>query len=222
MAGGRKDAEVVREYGPFEGASMVAGVTFDGNQVWFGTDDGVRALDPASGCETKKLAVRATAGTAFDGQHLYQVTTGAIAKIDPTSGDVIATIPIGPADQAMETGHHPAGLTWAEGTLWLAFHEEGKIRQLDPATGKILRTLDVAKFVTGISFVDGDLWHGVWDKEPELRRVNPENGDVLDILAIPGGMTGLEFDGKDTFYCGGGKDGKVRAVRRPVAAKKGK
>ena len=188
------------------------GVTFDGSQVWFGTDDGVRALDPASGRETRKLPVRATAGTAFDGQHLYQVSDRSIVKVEPKSGAIVATIPI-------EGAEHPAGLTWAEGTLWLAFHDEGKIQQLDPATGKVLRTLDVAKFVTGISFVDGDLWHGVSNEEPELRRVDPTSGDVLDVLAVPGGMTGLEFDGKDTFFCGGGSDGKIRAVRRPGKGK---
>jgi len=34
---------------------------------------------------------------------------------------------------------------------------------------------------------------------------------------MPKGMevSGLESDGKDRFYCGGGKDGRVRAVRRP-------
>jgi hypothetical protein len=29
------------------------------------------------------------------------------------------------------------------------------------------------------------------------------------------GVSGLESDGVDQFFCGGGKSGKVRAVRRP-------
>jgi hypothetical protein len=29
------------------------------------------------------------------------------------------------------------------------------------------------------------------------------------------GVSGLESDGADLFFCGGGKSGKVRAVRRP-------
>jgi hypothetical protein len=28
-------------------------------------------------------------------------------------------------------------------------------------------------------------------------------------------VSGLEADGADRFYCGGGKSGKIRAVRRP-------
>ena len=30
-----KQAEIIREYGPFPGAAEVHGVTYDGKQVWF-------------------------------------------------------------------------------------------------------------------------------------------------------------------------------------------
>jgi hypothetical protein len=30
-------------------------------------------------------------------------------------------------------------------------------------------------------------------------------------------VSGLESDGGDQFFCGGGKSGKVRAIRRPNA-----
>jgi hypothetical protein len=37
---------------------------------------------------------------------------------------------------------------------------------------------------------------------------------------MPPGMSvsGLESDGHDQFFCGGGRSGKVRAVRRPKRA----
>jgi hypothetical protein len=62
------------------------------------------------------------------------------------------------------------------------------------------------------------LWHATWEnEESELRHVDPANGVVLERLEMPAGATisGLESDGRDTFFCGGGKSGKVRAVRRP-------
>jgi hypothetical protein len=38
----------------------------------------------------------------------------------------------------------------------------------------------------------------------------------VSIEMPPGtGVSGLECDGADRFYCGGGRSGKVRAVRRP-------
>ena len=53
--------------------------------------------------------------------------------------------------------------------------------------------------------------------QSELRHIDPQTGDVLDSVEMPAGVfvSGLESDGKDRFYCGGGKSGKVRAVRRP-------
>jgi hypothetical protein len=39
----------------------------------------------------------------------------------------------------------------------------------------------------------------------------------MESLDMPPGMgiSGLESNGVDQFFCGGGKSGKVRAVRRP-------
>ncbi|MEZ0336405.1 MAG: glutamine cyclotransferase, partial [Gemmatimonadales bacterium] len=69
-----------------------------------------------------------------------------------------------------------------------------------------------------VTWIDGELWHGTWEgDESELRRVDPRTGEVLERLEMPRGVTvsALESDGGDRFFCGGGRSGKVRAVRRP-------
>jgi glutamine cyclotransferase len=76
---------------------------------------------------------------------------------------------------------------------------------------------DSNRFVTGVTWVDGEPWHGTWeDQKSELRRIDPQSGEVLLQLDMPAGIavSGLESDASDTFYCGGGNSGKVRAVRR--------
>ncbi|HEX7770513.1 MAG TPA: glutaminyl-peptide cyclotransferase, partial [Dokdonella sp.] len=76
--------------------------------------------------------------------------------------------------------------------------------------------------VTGVTWVDDELWHATWEEEQsELRRIDPGDGRVLERLHMPEGMfvSGLESDGADVFYCGGGSSGKVRAVRRPGRAR---
>jgi glutamine cyclotransferase len=111
-----------------------------------------------------------------------------------------------------------SGLTWAEGTLWVGEYRARKIRQIDAETGAILRTIESDRFVTGVSWVNGELWHGTWEgEESDIRRINPESGDVLERLEMPRGtgVSGLEADGAGVFYCGGGASGKVRAVRKP-------
>jgi glutamine cyclotransferase len=204
-------AEIVREYGPFPGVDSVAGVTYDGQSVWLAAGDKLVALDPESGEVVRSIDVAAHAGTAFDGQHLFQIAEARIQKIDPTTGRVLATIPA-------PGGGGDSGLAWAEGTLWVGQHRGRKIYQVDPETGAILRTIESNRFVTGVTWVDGDLWHATWEgDESELRRIDAGTGEVLESLEMPTGVfvSGLESDGGDRFYCGGGKSGKVRAVRRP-------
>ncbi len=204
-------ADIIREYGPFPGVEQVGGVTYDGEQIWFAAGGGIEALDPASGKLNRRIAAPAHAGTAFDGRHLFQIAERQIQKIDPGSGRVLASIP------APGNGGD-SGLAWAEGTLWVGVYRERKIHQIDPETGKILRTLACNRFVTGVTWVDGELWHGTWENdESDLRRIDPDSGEVLERLEMPPGIgvSGLESDGRDRFYCGGGKSGKVRAVRRP-------
>jgi glutamine cyclotransferase len=207
-------AEIVREYGPFSGVDNVGGVTYDGQHVWFASGDKLNAFDPASGKLLRSIDVAAHAGTAFDGQHLFQIAERQILKIDPTTGRVLATIPA-PGDGG------DSGLAWAEGTLWVGQHRGRKIHQVDPETGAILRTIESNRFVTGVSWVDGELWHGTSEGgESDLRRIDPQSGEVLERLEMPPGVgvSGLESDGGDQFFCGGGKSGKVRAVRRPKRA----
>jgi glutamine cyclotransferase len=204
-----KTAEILREYGPFKGVDQVAGVTFDGEHIWFASGDKLNALDPASGETVRALDVPAHAGTAFDGTHLFQIAEDRIQKIDPATGRVLDTIPVPGGG---------SGLAWAEGTLWMGQHRNRKIHQIDPRTGAILRTIESNRFVTGVAWTDGELWHGTWEgDESEIRRVDPRTGEVLERLEMPPGIgvSGLESDGAARFYCGGGKSGKVRAIRRP-------
>jgi len=207
----KQTAEIVREYGPFPGVDKVAGVTYDGSKVWFASGDKLNALDPESGDTVRSLDVAAHAGTAFDGHHLFQIAEDRIQRIDPATGRVLGTIPA-PA------GGGDSGLAWAEGSLWVGHYRERKIHQIDPQTGAVLRSIESDRFVTGVSWVDGELWHATWEgDESELRRIDPRTGEVLEALEMPAGVniSGLESDGADRFFCGGGPTGKVRAVRRP-------
>lgn len=204
-------ADIIREYGPFPETEAVHGVSFDGKNVWFASGDRLNSFDPESGKALRALDIAGDAGTAFDGKHLFQIAERRIHKIDPKTGQRLASIPA-PGDGG------DSGLAWAEGSLWVGQYRERKIHQIDPETGAILRTLDSTRFVTGITWVDGEMWHGTWEgEESDLRRIDPKTGEVLERIEMPQGVgvSGLESDGGDRFFCGGGNSGKVRAVRRP-------
>jgi len=206
----RSAAEIIREYGPFPGIEKVNGVTYDGQHVWFASGDKLNALDPRTGEKVRTIEVAARAGTAFDGHYLFQLSGDRIQKIDPNTGRVLTTIPA--------PGGGGSGLAWAEGTLWMGQYRNRKIHQLDPRTGEVLRTIESDRFVTGVSWVDEELWHATLEgDESDLRRVDPHTGEILERLDMPPGVrvSGLESDGGDRFFCGGESSGKVRAVSRP-------
>jgi len=164
-------AEVIREYGPFEDVAKIGGVTFDGEQVWLATGDKLQSVDPASGKAGRALNVAAHAGTAWDGKYLYQIAESNIHKIDPQTGQVLATIPA-------PGGGGDSGMAWAEGSLWVGVYRQRKIHQVDPETGKVLRTIESNRFVTGVTWVDGEMWHATWEgDESELRRIHPQSAE---------------------------------------------
>jgi glutamine cyclotransferase len=207
----RSAAELIGEYGPFPGVDRVNGVTYDGQQVWFAAGDTLKALDPTSGKTLRSIDVAAHAGTAFDGKYLFQIAEDRIQKIDPTTGKVLATIPA-------PGGGADSGLAWHEGTLWVGEYRDRKIHQIDPQTGEILRTIESKRFVTGVTWAGDELWHATWEGDTsDLRRIDPQTGDVHESLELADGIgvSGLESDGADRFFCGGGRSGKIRVVRRP-------
>jgi glutamine cyclotransferase len=206
----RTAANIVREYGPFPDIASIHGVTYDGSHIWIATGDTLNAIDPASGITVRALNVPAHAGTAFDGRYLFQISGDRIQKVDPNTGDIIASVP------TPEGG--ASGMAWAEGSLWVGQHRSRKIHQVDPESGAILHTIESNRFVTGVTWVGDELWHGTWEADrSELRRIDPKSGEVLEQIDMPPGISvsGLESNGGDTFFCGGGGSGKVRAVRRP-------
>jgi glutamine cyclotransferase len=206
-------AEIVREYGPFDGVENIHGVTHDGERVWAATGARLIAFDPEGGDLARTIERAGDAGTAFDGRHLYQIAEARIDKIDPADGKVVASIPA--------PGHGgDSGLAWAEGSLWVGQYRDRKIHRIDPETGAILRTIESNRFVTGVTWVEGELWHATWEGDAsEIRRIDAQSGAVLERIEMPpgAGVSGLESDGANLFYCGGGSSGKVRAVRRKAA-----
>ncbi len=202
-----RGVKVRNRYGPYEDARHVGGVTYDGTVLWAACGDELRALDPDSGEEIRRLRVPAGAGTAFDGRHLYQVGAEQIQKIDPHTGEVVLSYPV-------PEGGVATGLTWAEGYLWLGRFRGGTILQLDAATGAVVRTINAPEFVTGVTWAEDGLWHAVDppDQPPALRRIDAESGDVLESFeldAVP--VTGLAA-AQGRFYCGGGRDKQVREL----------
>jgi streptogramin lyase len=180
--------------------------------VWFCRNDEVVAFDPETEKVVKRLPVpSANAGTAFDGEHLYQLAKGEILVLDPSDGRVVRRFRA-PADGLA------SGMAWADGYLFIGQYHESRIHKVDPKTGEVVKTLTSDRFVTGVSCVDGALWHGASDggKPSELRRLAGD-GSVEECLRVPvAHIGGVEATPGGEFWCGGEK-GTLRLVRRKRA-----
>jgi hypothetical protein len=208
-------AELLREYGPFPGAPQVHGVTFDGRYVWIAVGQRMLGVAPETGEIARTFELPAQAGSAFDGRHLYQIAGDRIQKIDHQTGLIVSSI--NAPCQTM------SGMAWADGYLWVGEYNASKVHQVDPQTGAIVRSLVSDRFVTGVTWVQGELWHGtLQDDGSELREIDPQSGAVRRRIALPQGtvVSGLESNGSDVFYCGGAASGKLRAVRRSERRKR--
>jgi len=202
------EAEVVREYVPIDD-QQIHGVTFDGEHVWFARNDELVAFDPEAGKVVRRLSVpNAIGGTAYDGKHIYQLAKGEILVVQPSDGRIVRKLP------APAKGED-SGMAYADGYLWVGHHRAAKIHKVDAKTGEVVKTLSSDRFVTGVSCVDGALWHGVaFDGKPsELRRI-ASDGTVEETLTVPvEGISGVESTAEGSFWCGGEK-GRLRLVRR--------
>lgn len=204
----RSAAKVVREYVPID-ENKIHGVTFDGKLVWFARDGELVAFDPDAEKVIRRHEVKdAGAGTAFDGKHLYQLAKTEIVVVEPDTGRVVRRMPApGKGDNS--------GMAWADGFLWIGQFKNTQIHKVDARTGEVVKTLASDRFVTGVSCVDGALWHGAaYDGKPTELRKLAADGTVEEILEVPvAGVAGVEADGRGGFWCAG-ENGRLRLVQK--------
>ncbi len=201
-------ATVIEEFQPLD-ETNIHGVTFDGKLVWFARNDELIAFDPEQKKVVRQLTVPgAGAGTAFDGKNIWQLAGKEILLVDTETGDIIRRIPA-------PTRGEDSGMAYGDGYLWVGHFRGAKVNKVDPRTGEIVKTFTSDRFVTGVSCVEGQLWHAASEdgKPSELRRLAAD-GTVEEVIEVPvDRVAGMERTKDDRFWCAGGK-GKLRVVRR--------
>src|SRR5215831_4827464 len=101
-------------------------------------------------------------GVTYDGQHVWFAAGDKLNAFDPASGKLLRSIDVAAHAGTAFDGRHLFQLV------------EDRIQKIDPKSGTILRTIESNRFVTGVTWVDGELWHGTWEgDESELRRIDP-------------------------------------------------
>jgi streptogramin lyase len=123
----KRPAEVVREYGPFEGVTRIHGVTHDGDQVWAATGAALLSIDAASGRVLGSIPAPGGGGdsglTWAEGSlWVGQYRDRRIHQIDPADGSVLERL-------EMPAGTGISGLESDGGDLfWCGGGGSGKLR----------------------------------------------------------------------------------------------
>jgi sugar lactone lactonase YvrE len=172
--------------------------------------------------------VRANSGTAFDGSHVWQIAGDRIVRVEPKTGRVVQSL-------ATPAGVHCSGMAYVAGALWIGDYDGKRLVKVSLETGEVIKELASDRFVTGIEWIGGALWHGAWEQSGEgcggaeggaveredvcarLRRVDEESGAVLQEVAVEGDwvISGTGVDAQGRLWCGGSGRGGIRAVRLP-------
>jgi glutamine cyclotransferase len=98
------------------------------------------------------------------------------------------------------------GVTWDGQHVWFATGD--KLNALDPASGKTLRSIDVAAHA-GTAF-DGQ--HLFQIAEDRIQKIDPQTGRVLATIPAPGGSdSGLTW-AEGTLWVGEYRDRKIHQI----------
>jgi hypothetical protein len=172
-----------------------------------GSAPGTRSLRSIRRAESAALDRRRRAcGHVLRRPVLFQLAEDRIQKIDQT-GRVLATI----GARRRRDGPDVGGRDALGGTV-----RDRKIHQVDPDTGAILRTIE-SNTSSPVSRGWTESWHATWEGD-SLPRRSQTGGPGEHRHAARRRCLRARVDG-DQFFTGGGRSGKVRAVRRPKRAR---
>jgi glutamine cyclotransferase len=129
-----------------------AGTAFDGRHLIQLAEDCIQKIDPKSGqvLTTIPAPDGSNSGLTWAEGSLWigQYRNRRILQLDPDTGATLRTI---------ETSRFVTGVTWVDGELWHGTWEDDKsdIRRIDPETGDVLETIDMADGM-GVSGLESD------------------------------------------------------------------
>jgi YVTN family beta-propeller protein len=103
-----------------------------------------------------------------------------------------------------------SAMTIGAGSVWLADHEGGAIRRLDPATGDITATLRLGDGLSAMVFGHGSAWVAN-DVEGSVTRIDPRTTSVVRSISVGSQPTGLAVS-PDAIWVANSGDGTVSRI----------
>jgi YVTN family beta-propeller protein len=103
-----------------------------------------------------------------------------------------------------------SAMTIGAGSLWLADHEGGAVRRLDPATGAITATVRVGDSPSAMVFGHGSAWVAN-DVEDTVTRIDPRTTSVVRSISVGSDPVALAV-APDAIWVANSGDGTVSRI----------
>lgn len=190
------------------------GLLWDGTFLW-ATDcstSRIDKVDPATGAVVDSIDVTGVNSDelAWDGAAMWvsdhtdteMPGMGAppprIYRVDPVTATVLASL------EAPGQSKYPMGMAWDGTSLWNVDPWDGRIFQLDPATGAIKRSIpSPASGACGLTWDGACLWLTDAATNGRVYHLDAATGEVIREFAGPGGdghqSTGVAWDGRNLW-----------------------
>jgi streptogramin lyase len=144
--------------------------------VWLAADEGgvLDRIDPRTNRVTRRVVLgRGACATATGAKAVWVVDYHAstLARIDPRTFRV----------RKVRVDKVPYDVLVAFGRIWVTGWEDGVVDEIDPATLRIVRRIDVGPRPNGLAARRGFLWVGLGREETSITRIDPATGVVTSV-----------------------------------------
>jgi virginiamycin B lyase len=176
--------------------------------VWVSDAEQARVvrIDPTAGKVTATVDVDETpCEMTFAEGSIWVVTqSGMLDRVDPKTAKVVAKIPVG------ATSYEAVS---AFGSIWVTNRNDRTITQVDPATNKVTKTVEVPDVQPGgIVAVGSELWVGNDSSgETHVSRLDPVSGKARRVEA-GGGRPAFVTATDDSVWTANQNDGSVSRI----------
>jgi YVTN family beta-propeller protein len=103
-----------------------------------------------------------------------------------------------------------SAMTIGAGSIWVADHDGGAVRRMDPATGAITATVRLGDSPSAMVFGHGSAWVAN-DVEDTVTRIDPRTTSVVRAISVGTDPVGLAI-GPDAIWVANSGDGTVSRI----------
>jgi YVTN family beta-propeller protein len=173
---------------PIEGTPDWQVLTEDSVWVTNGPKNTVHRLDPKINKVLAAVTVgkRPCSGLAAGFGSIWVPNCGdrtgdgkSLSRIDMTTNEVVATLPIGPAQSE-------GGVATGAGSFWMVSDMKGVLSRIDPATNKVIAEITVPEKSAAVNFGEDAAWVTT-PATNTLTRVDPKTNQVTATIAVGAG-----------------------------------